>query len=44
MDKEIKALEKLHDDYRKDVKKEKSDLDIDEDYVRLLRTGLGSES
>ena len=44
MDKEINALERLHDDYRKDVKKEKSHLDIDEDYVRLLRTGLGSEN
>ena len=44
MDKEINALERLHDDYRKDVKKKKSHLDIDEDYVRLLRTGLGSES
>ena len=44
MDKENKALERLHDDYRKDVKKEKSHLDIDDDYVRLLRTGLGSEN
>ena len=44
MDKEIKALEKLHDDYRKDVKKEKTHRDIDDDYVTLLRTGLGSES
>ena len=44
MDKEIKALEKLHDDYRKDVKEDKKEVDIDEDYVRLLRTGLGSES
>ena len=44
MDKEIKALERLHDDYRKDVKKEKTYLDIDDDYVRLLRTGLGSEN
>ena len=44
MDKEIKALEKLHDDYRKEVRNEKTHLDIDEDYVRLLRTGRGSES
>ena len=44
MDKEIKALERLHDDYRKNVKKDKKEVDIDEDYVRLLRTGLGSES
>ena len=44
MDKEIKALKRLHDDYRKDVKKEKTHLDIDDDYVRLLRTGLGSEN
>ena len=44
MDKEIKALEKLHDDYRKEVRNEKTHLHIDEDYVRLLRTGLGSES
>jgi len=44
VDKENKALERLHDDYRKDVKKEKSHLDIDDDYVRLLRTGLGSEN
>ena len=44
MDKEIKALERLHDDYRKDVKEDKKEVDIDEDYVRLLRTGLGSES
>ena len=44
MDKEIKALERLHDDYRKNVKKKKTHLDIDDDYVRLLRTGLGSES
>ena len=44
MDKEIKALERLHDDYRKDVKKEKTHLDIDDDYVRLLRTCLGSEN
>ena len=39
MDKEIKALERLHDDYRKDVKEDKKEVDIDEDYVRLLRTG-----
>ena len=44
MDKEIKALERLHDDYRKDVKEDKKEVDIDEDYVRLLRTGRGSES
>ena len=44
MDKEIKALERLHDDYRKDVKEDKKEVDIDDDYVRLLRTGLGSES
>ena len=44
VDKENKALEKLHDDYRKDVKEDKKEVDIDEDYVRLLRTGLGSES
>ena len=44
MDKEINALERLHDDYRKDVKEDKKEVDIDEDYVRLLRTGLGSES
>ena len=44
MDKEIKALERLHDDYRKNVKKKKTHLDIDDDYVRLLRTGLGSEN
>ena len=44
MDKEIKALERLHDDYRKGVEKEKTHLDIDEDYVRLLRTGRGSEN
>ena len=44
VDKEIKALERLHDDYRKNVKEDKKEVDIDEDYVRLLRTGLGSES
>ncbi len=44
MDKEIKALKRLHDDYRKDVKEDKKEVDIDEDYVRLLRTGRGSES
>ena len=44
MDKEINALERLHDDYRKDVKEDKKEVDIDEDYVRLLRTGRGSES
>ena len=44
MDKEIDALERLHDDYRKNVKEDKKEVDIDEDYVRLLRTGLGSES
>ena len=44
VDKEIKALERLHDDYRKDVKKKTTHLDIDDDYIRLLRTGRGSES
>ena len=44
MDKEIDALERLHDDYRKNVKEDKKEVDIDEDYVRLLRTGLGSEN
>ena len=44
MDKEIDALERLHDDYRKNVKEDKKEVDIDEDYVRLLRTGRGSES
>tara|TARA_R100000008_G_scaffold77443_1_gene57877 strand:+ start:263 stop:391 length:129 start_codon:yes stop_codon:yes gene_type:complete len=42
MEKRIKALERLHNDYRKDYKKKKEI--TEEEWIRLQRTGGGAES
>tara|TARA_R100001082_G_scaffold63907_1_gene35948 strand:+ start:3170 stop:3298 length:129 start_codon:yes stop_codon:yes gene_type:complete len=42
MEKRIKALERLHDEYRKDNKKKKEI--TEEEWLRLQRTGGGCES
>ena len=43
MEKEIKALERLHDEYRRDNKKKKKEI-TEEEWLRLQRTGGGCES
>ena len=43
MEKQIKALERLHDDYRKDNKKKKKEI-TEEEWIRLQRTGGGAEN
>ena len=42
MEKRIKALERLHDEYRKNNKKKKEI--TEEEWIRLQRTGGGCES
>ena len=42
MEKRIKALERLHDDYRRDNKKKKEI--TEEEWIRLQRTGGGAEN
>ena len=41
MEKRIKALERLHDEYRKDSKKKEI---TEEEWIRLQRTGGGAEN
>ena len=42
MEKRIKALERLHNDYGKDYKKKKEI--TEEEWIRLQRTGGGAEN